>query len=615
LFVKSAASLEKGREIRMYCEDIVAFLRHPMFSLCTYTENHELGKLLSKAVITQNRLFYSLTELMDLEQQLIQSGDLKSSCISDLFLKKRNPEELINSCIKLCDSIEDNIDESEVVETAMIRAMRDLMIQLAGYVDAAGFVVTLSGFYMLMQRLGSSFQVPFEGEPLGGLQLMGFLETRCLDFKNVIITNCNEGHIPAGSKRMLTFIPFDLRRSFGMPMPSHKDAMYAYYFLRLIQRAENIWILYNTEPDSLSGKEMSRFIRQIEYEFVHRSSGNWNVSHKILQVHPGTAIPDEDERGVEKSKEIMKILDNRIKQGYSASRLFNYLECPYRFYLSQVLKIEEPRTEVPGSVEMNVLGTVVHETLSLLYGNNVNIRLDSKFFVESEQKIQSILTSQFQEHYPGGNMKSGKNLIVFEVAKQMVKNVLKSDQQLGENNNLVPLMIEKTLYAQITAHNGTTYPLQGKYDRIDRMNDLIRIIDYKTGKTDTLRLLKKNMEPEELDFWELDAKKFQLLFYLLLFMESEETEKLTKKIPISGIVSLKKSSVEFKPLEYSDKQKEITEELLDDFKGFVAGLISQIHDPSVPFFRTSDTNKCRFCVYTSICNYFAPITNNEIDNE
>lgn len=614
LHVKSYKMNPDAEVLRMYYEDIISFLKHPLFKYIFGTDNIDAGDIISNRILQQNKLFYTSLELEALLKHVPESPGFSVEDFLNLLDYTGNSELLAQKCITVCELISEHLPGSEEVLKVMISSSAGVLSMLKAYSEKVGFQVNLNVFEMLFKRLTSNLKIPFEGEPLGGLQIMGFLETRCLDFKNVILLNFNEGFIPPGSKRMQTFIPFDLRRSYGMPLPSNKDAMYAYYFLRLLQRAENVWILYNTEPDVLSGKEVSRFVRQIEYEFKQKAGDNWNVIHNVLQIPVSSASNDNFHEGVVKTPLVMNILEQRISKGYSASRLFNYFECPFRYYLKYVLETEEPTNEIAGSVEMHTLGTVVHETLKEVYSSGINMVLDKKFFDHAMKSWKTILDQQFAQNYPGGDMTTGKNLIVYEVAGTMVRNVLLADRKAADNHEIIPLFIENEISASLQVQD-RTFPVYGKFDRVDQFDGTVRIADYKTGKVDSLRILKRGQSPEVIDFNEFDSKKFQLMFYLLLYTGAQNISKSGSAFPQTGIISLKKSVIEFKALEFSEKEKEIPADVLEKFGQFVGELIAEIHNPHIPFFRTEDTEKCKFCVYNSICNYFSPILTDDTNDE
>jgi ATP-dependent helicase/nuclease subunit B len=608
--VKSEKSIRTQSSLRIHYYDLLVLIRHPYFKYCSGMGDNDFGNALANHLLKLNRIFYSLEDLEHIFEELKSGNTPTANFLHELLSGISKPDELTDRCLMLCRRIEKALSKDDVITVSMVKSMSEVLYLLNNYISEAEFQLNLSVFELLFQRLTSNVHVPFEGEPLGGLQVMGYLETRCLDFANVIVTNFNEGFIPKGKGRMQTFIPFDLRKYFGMPLPSHDDAMYSYYFLRLLQRAQNIWILYNTEPDIFSGKEMSRFIRQIEFEYALKSKGKWKVDHQILRVNMQAVQSIKQYPGAVKSTEIIQLLEKRFAKGFSASALFNYVECPFRFYLNYILKIEEPKSHVAESVEMHVLGTVVHDTLKELYESAVNRQLDEGFFKTATGVYKSILHKLFRLNYAGGDMMSGKNLIIFEVACKMIRNVLREDKKVSEKETLIPLMIEKDM--QVVLNEGNSqFRLFGKFDRVDKRANIIRIADYKTGKVDSLRLLKRGMSIDNLNFHDLDGKLFQLLFYMLLYRETPEQMNTGGFGLQSGIIPLKKADASFLPLEYSEKEKDIPDELFQRFRYFIFGVISEIMDLNTPFLRTSDTDKCKFCVYQSICSYFSPFVSDE----
>ena len=610
LHFRSAGNAKSQNLQKINAQELIKFLKHPLIK--TYlgeTSSFKLQSVVSE-ILNSNKLFYSINELSSLLKQKSADDSEFSEYFLNIFSKECTPEKLTEKSIAICTDLETLLSEDDVITKGMLQSMKNVLIVLQEYLFQSGLQMTLSGFEMLFQRLTSAVQIPFEGEPLGGLQIMGFLETRCLDFKNVILINVNEGFIPEGSKLKLTFIPFDLRRSFGLPLPSHKDAMYSYYFLRLMQRAENIWIVYNTEADPMSGKEKSRYIRQLEFELSQKAGKNWNVEYSILQVHPNQSNVENSNAGVLKTLDIITKTQTVFHKGFSATGLFNYLECPFRFYLHYLMNAKELVTSLSLSAESDIFGSVVHESLCQLYAPSTGKELDQLFFKNAFSDYKSIIKSLFEELYSGGDMTTGKNVIILRVAEQMVQNVLKYDKITSETQSVIPLMLEKPLQATLTS-GGNTCHIYGKFDRVDLCGEITRIADYKTGKVDQLKIIKKGMNPETFDFNSLNGKQFQLLFYLLLYNYSDDFQKVNGKIPKSGIITLKKSNVAFMHLQFSDTENEIPSEFLHSFETFIASLISEIYNTNVPFYRTADTEKCKYCVYTSICNYFAPIINEE----
>src|SRR5690606_17854365 len=209
-----------------------------------------------------------------------------------------------------------------------------------------------------------SAEVSFEGEPLSGLQIMGILESRTLDFENVIFTSVNEGKIPFG-KTQNSFIPYDLKREFNLPTYKDRDAIYTYHFYRLLSRAKNIYLVYNTEDEGLDGGEKSRFITQLKIE----KHPNHTITEEIYSANlPNVAYQNLK---IEKSDLVMQRLKEIAEKGFSPSSLATYVRSPIDFYYQRILKINENK-EVEETIEANTLGTVIHNTLEELYKPHIN---------------------------------------------------------------------------------------------------------------------------------------------------------------------------------------------------------------------------------------------------
>jgi len=256
---------------------------------------------------------------------------------------------------------------------------------------------------------------------------------------------------------------------------------------------------------------------------------------------------------------------------------------------------------------MNKLGTIVHETLKEIYNESINIKLDNKFINNSIKAFIPILLKNFEIYYPNGDITKGKNLIISKVAEQMILNTLNSDKSFfSKGIEIIPLNNEIEFETELVQKENK-YKIYGIFDRLDKFNGRTRIIDYKTGKLYSLSLLKKGQNYENFSVEDLNSQQFQLLFYLLLYMESKKD---INEIPEVGILSLKQSSVEFNKLIYSDKDKEIPKEIIVLFRNYIIELIKEINNLDIPFYRTNNVENCKYCEYQSICNYFKPIIEN-----
>lgn len=440
-------------------------------------------------------------------------------------------------------------------------------------------------FITIYRQLLSSLTIELYGEPLQGLQVMGMLETRNIDFKNVILLSTNEGILPSG-KTFNSFIPFDIKREFNLPTHIEKDAVYAYHFYRLVQNAENIYILYNTETNEFGSGEKSRFVTQIENELVGFS--NVNINDKII-TYP-TLTKGFEQYKIEKSEEVLAKITAFFERGVSPSALNSFMNCPLDFYYNYVLRINEVE-EVEEAVEMSTFGTVIHNVLEQLYLPFLENKLVLTATDVEKMKIQveELTTAEFiAEKFSLNDLKSGKNLITFNIALDYINSFLKNEIRFltTEKPQLLIKQLEKEFRYQLD-FNQTKVLLKGKADRIDSFNSKVRIIDYKTG----------SVEPNDLKIKELEdvldkQKAFQVLFYAYLYSKENDVSHLALN---SGIIALKKKNDFYLPFSLA-KEEKITPENLADFEKILLQLLDDMMDTSTPF---EHNKKAKYCLY---CN-------------
>ena len=419
----------------------------------------------------------------------------------------------------------------------------------------------------------------FQGEPLRGLQLMGMLETRVLDFENIILTSTNEGVLPASSQQN-SFIPFDVKLAFGLPTYRDKDAIFSYHFFRLIQRAKNIFILYNTEHDAFGSGEKSRFVTQLE--MMRPDIVQKNIAPKVIPSKTALKEVAKNEATLERLKELA------IK-GISPSALTNYLHNPISFYKQKILKIKE-HDEVEETVAFNTLGTVVHEALDDLYTPFVGKFLSVAIVEGMQKSAKDIVIKHFKLQFRNGDLTTGKNRLVFEVANRFVANFLSKEVDLlkEDKNQLKIIATEENLAAEIKIE-GIDFPikLHGQVDRVDELNGVLRIIDYKTGMVAATNLRVPEFEKLR---DEKHLKAIQVLLYAYLFTKSKNYN-FSKPLE-AGIYSFKNLNSGFLAVDFAPARKvpetSINSEKLDEFIVEIKKYISEIYTLTVDFVEPAD---------------------------
>jgi len=458
----------------------------------------------------------------------------------------------------------------------------------------------LRSFLRLFRQVVKIERVPFSGEPLRGLQVMGVLETRNLDFKNVFILSLNEGAFPSFSSKG-SYVPFTLRKAYGLPTVEHQDAMYSYLFYRVLQRAQNISLFYNSETDVLGQGEMSRYLQQLIFESglpVERA-----VMHQPVQplaIEP--IVITKDQAILDRLAQLGEEGSYKHK-GISPSALNAYIECRLRFYFRYVARVKEPR-EVEEDLDARVLGDFLHKVMERFY-KRLRDRKQSKEVVPAdfdqyEQEVSRILDDVFREAYRLDPEKpvvyEGQRLIVREMIVRFVRRIMQVDKAYA------PFVLEAieqegmTYQVKLDHAPGTTL-IGGVIDRADYKGDVLRIIDYKTGR-------------DELDFasvaslFERQGKRnkaaFQTMLYALL------VQKNFKALPgrlLPGLLNRKNlfdDSFTFG----LRKDKEILNDigpLLPEFEEHLKKLLDDLYDPNTVFDQTTEEMVCSYCPYKAIC--------------
>ncbi|MCB0400960.1 MAG: PD-(D/E)XK nuclease family protein [Flavobacteriales bacterium] len=454
-----------------------------------------------------------------------------------------------------------------------------LFKQLSALVERYPFIDTAKGFYNLFYQLMSSYSIELYGEPLRGVQVLGMLETRNIDFKSVILLSTNEGVLPAG-KTYNSFIPFDIKKAYGLPTHVEKDAIYAYHFYRLIQNAENIRILYNTETNEFGSGEQSRFVTQIEHE-LEDYNPNIAIRKKLL------TYPTKETRPVDysmaKTAVIVEQLKERFKEGFSPSALTTYLTCPLDFYYKYVIGVGDP-DEVEESIQMNTFGDFVHKSLELLYQNRLNQVLTSDDLKTMLAEAPEVVIRVFSEKYTNRELRSGKNLLSLNVAQNYVKTFLNNELTLIESGHeLVVIALEKELHGSLQLGN-REHKLFGKADRIDRLDGKLRIIDYKTGLVEPTELRMTHLEQVR-----NQVKAFQVMMYAYLYRQMHGMDEGLS----AGIVSFRKLSEGFMPVVLN--KQAFDDELLNQFELVLQEVLTEITDVNLPFVHQEDARYCQFC--------------------
>ena len=436
----------------------------------------------------------------------------------------------------------------------------------------------------ILDRVLEGISVPFRGEPLQGLQIMGPLETRALDFRNLIILSANEGMFPRRSVSS-SFIPPELRKGFGLPTYEFQDAVWAYYFYRMIQRPEKVWLLYDSRTEGLKSGEESRYIKQLEYSF------GLPVKHKVAgaelrPVSPETSIPKTE-------ADVATIREKYL----SASTLQSYLSCPAKFYY-QVVKGLATEEEVAESLDAGMLGNVYHHVMQQLYGDKAIITpADLDAFLKDNARLRRMVRAEILKVMRSIEV-TGRNLVLEEVILGHIRKTLEYDARLlkeAGSKGFQMIGLEKKYTME---RDG--FKFKGFVDRMDSyLPGQVRIVDYKTGKVqdDDLLITDENAASvvEKL-FGPKNASRPKIALQLYLYDQFAQNDpSLRGSRVINSIYSTGRLYTGPLPdCAASPEFMRLTEQHLTD-------MLAKMVDINIPFTRTTELKTCEWCDFKTIC--------------
>jgi len=538
---------------------------------------------LVKTVLTEEEKA-EFDKIISEKQYYVGENQFSSPLLHQIFTPALDTAALQEYLMALIDTIAQRLLEHKGMELELdfARAYRLCLVRLG---SIEGLDVKPATFVKLLRQLVSGVSVPFHGEPLQGLQIMGPLETRALDFDNVIILNFNEGIFPRHSVSS-SFIPPELRKGFGLPTYEFQDAVWAYYFYRLIQRASRVWMLYDSRADVSRSCEPSRYAAQLELDYGVQLK-RYVMSAPLSQSagEPDILKTDED---------IKKIKACR----FSATTLQNYLACPAKFYYSKVCELK-PLDEVAESLDAGMQGTVFHETMQELYGDfgGKVTKAGLRQCLSDPQAIKDRIREKIMAQLHSPEL-SGRNILFEDIIFRYVLQTLERDIELMDKehtDHINILGLEKQMKYQIDG-----FDFVGTIDRLDSLNGAeVRVVDYKTGKVteNDIDITDANAsQVVDLLFGSDNAKRpkiaLQLYLYDLFAKTLEETKGKRIVNSIYGATGLFMDPVNSVPL---------SPVFMDLMREKLSQLLSEIADINRPFNRCSDTQTCSYCDFKQIC--------------
>lgn len=598
-----------------YCRNryILSFvnklLNHPYISYLT--DNY--GILLNE-LNNSHRVFYPSTEQLSKDDALALIFKNPSEKDNNTRTFELNLLEWLTKVVKMLAQNTQSIEEP-LFKEALFKAYT-LLIRLTTLIKDGDLNVNYITLQGLINQLIQSTSIPFHGEPAEGIQIMGVLETRNLDFDNLLILSCNEGNMPKGINDS-SFIPHSIRNAFGLTTIDNKVAIYAYYFYRLVQRAKNITITYNNATNDGNKSEMSRFLIQMLVESNH------TIKQKAFRIglEPFSSSVD----AVEKSDVVMEKLINRFDKTQNNSKhplltptaINLYLRCPLRFYYNYVCNIKEPDSNDEDKIDGRVFGNIFHYASQLVYkqlqDNDGWIKPTYiEKIVKSNVELQRVVDKAFCKELfnnPSGAKPeyNGHQLINREVIMIYLRRLLENDIKLG---NFKIIGLEKEIMEDMkieTTNHRLSTTLGGFIDRLDMISTdtdvRIRVIDYKTGKYK----LEKFTEISDLFNPENISKHsdyfLQTLLYSKIVSESKVLNPNGLKVsPALLFIQQSVSNSNDIILQMNGKTINDINEYKADFTENLINIVNDIFDDNKPFVPTEYRERCKLCPYAGICN-------------
>ncbi len=589
---------------RFYFRNLLLFFQHPYVRSALEVSLNQ-DSTTSEQILNSNKIYFTKEEI---HQIIFNNSEETFNSLSFIFDKAEDPEKFISSCQHLILLFKENTDLSfektkdtgltpELLTREFLFHFSGLFATMKDFLENYPVKMDLRSLQKLYRQAVQRVKIPFYGEPLKGLQIMGMLETRTLDFDNVIVMNVNEGILPSGSG-LQGFIPYEIRNEFGLPTFREKQAVTAYHFYRLLQRPKCIFLIYNTEAGKLNGGDKSRFILQILNE-LRKYNPEIEIEESLLSA-PGYEQEKDEPILIQKRENILKALENKAERGFSPTSINKYRRCSLQFYFSDIAGIKELE-EISETIDAQTLGTALHEVLENLYAPICQDgQLSEEKINRMRTEVPNLILDSFLKHFPQGELNIGKSHLLVEVSKRLMERFLLQElerlrESASSNQVIMPIGTEQNIKTELLLTNGHTVNLIGQIDRIDKINNEYLLIDYKTGYVKDSDLSFKDWD-NLISESKLD-KCFQLLFYSFVYARQNGLESGIK----SAIISFRQLSGGPKFVN-TPQGNVFNSQISDNFKQILNDILDEVFDSTIPFSQCSDLVICSQCAYAPVCN-------------
>ena len=596
---QSALRYSHGGEMRFYHRDVVVLLRNPLVRQCLFQDEASYKEKMDELENNQRALYFR--------------ADLPAEYLPDFTTDTKT---LLPALIAYVERMLTQIasdSQGYALLYMLLDALKTSHDALESIHQEPSFVLSTVKYAIGLQT--DTLSLPVKGDPLKGLQVMGLLETRTLDFKHIIMLSVNEGVLPAGISYN-TLLPFEIRYdNDSLPNYLYKDQVYAYHFFRLLQRAEDVVLIYNNNSET-SLMEKSRFITQLEFLKKERHLDNILLEYPQMSFQFKASVPENI--AVAKTE---KMLEKLKKMRFSATALIRYINCPLQFYYRNLCGIE-PRQTFQERIESNIIGTVVHAILESVFNDIKANPADYKRIIDDFQTHAEERIAQEMLKIEGLNLNMydlthGRVFLAARMVKNDVCSYLQKSVDEFKDGNVDILGTEIEVDCKLSLAKDLDVNLYGIIDRLQQIHDekgtCPVIVDYKTGKVED-RFLNVNAKNIKVVLEDVNYKQMlQLLFYALLLKRTKQ-KNLAAVSRASrmqcGIMCLKDANKQGVYPDYwylakmeSDTglQDSISEDVLISFQSSLQELLTKILNKDEPFKQTDDESHCGYCDFKHIC--------------
>lgn len=575
--------------------DIIDILRHQLIEIIlTEDEKNIINEIVGKNLIRVPLDFLARSETLRL-----------------IFRVDKDPARLSDHLREILMAVSGDRDNerSSIGLTGMERNLRNEFIyrvllsinRLETVVRSSDISFKTETYIRILDKILRNQSVPFSGEPLSGIQIMGILETRALDFENIIMLSVNEGILP-GNTSGSSFIPFTIREAFGLPTINHQESIFAYHFYRLLHRADRVTLVYNSNSEGLRTGEMSRFIIQMKYEQILKA----DIINLGFDIKTPVEIGPEIERTKKHNAALFRLyVENGGKAVLSPTAINTWLNCRMKFYYRYVNGLKEPET-ISSEIDHALFGQILHTIMKNIYENFQGSEISTDFLdslIKDEEYLDSIIDKSFKEEFNSGVNwpMDGNELIMRDILQIYLIRVLKADRSVSP---FTIVGIEKPFIFNLSLESeGKTITIRtgGTVDRIDCISGKTRIVDYKTGmvarRISSIEDLFEDDRKGDLDGW------LQTLIYCEAFL-SGNPEAIVKP-SVYKVKELSEGSLydtlRIKVEKRDDYLIEDYNREREDFMSLLKSLVGTIFSPDENFRMTSEIRKCGYCPYRALC--------------